>query len=48
MNFKIHMKIHSFISVGAGHQKGKGHTLLPLPLPLPTTVVSGFVVHMIE
>lgn len=46
MNFKIHMKIHSFISMGAGHQKGKGHTLLPLPLP--TTVVSGFVVHMIE
>ena len=38
MNFKINMKIHNFISVGVGHKKGKGHTLLLLPSS--TTVVS--------
>ena len=46
INFKINMKIHSFISVGVGHQEEKGH-ILPL-LPSPTTVVSSFVVPMIE
>ena len=46
MNFKINMKIHNFISVGVGHQEGKGHTLLLLSSS--TTVVSTFVVPMIE